>query len=465
MPMSPHTNEDTPIAAPPCNEVTVVVGAGIAGLTAATLLAESGVKCLLVEKEQTVGGACRSQVLDDIVFDIGPHIFLLNGQRAEMFMMGLLQGEEVITRRFRCAIQSEGRLWKFPVSLFDLLTYPWKYKKQMLAGFFKKKTQGPHAEQHKAVSVENEIADKVGPAYYNDVFAKMIVAKTILTGDKLHLDWITRVDRDVKNRKEPFVTLSRTGVIRKFMNAFYQVYHYPKEGFHVFARKLLQRYERAGGQTILDCGPVYFEKNGSQVVSATVRGVTYPVKQVVWTGSVNGLNQVLGGGAPAIRYIKTILVFLTYNRMKPVKRPCVYVYYARKDLVFNRVYYPYSIYREQSPPAKEGICLEINYFDEFDSISDDEIIGRTVADVEKIGLFKAVDLRQSQVVRIGESIPLYELDYESKMEEAYKDVHTYGNLYSVGRQGGYFFCLSPAAVMQGLKIADHLLQKKSTVPR
>ncbi len=458
----PISSDDNKTSARPQDEVTLIVGAGITGLTAATLLAESGVKCLLVEKEEAVGGACRRLVLDDIVFDIGPHIFLFNGQWAENFMMDLLKGEKIIKHRFRCAIQSEGRLWKFPVSLFDLLMYPWTYKKQMIAGFLKKKPRAPLSDTEGAISVENEIADKVGPAYYNDVFAKMLVAKTILTGDKLHLDWIARVDRNVNNCKEPFVALSRAGIMRKFISAFYQVYYYPKEGFHVFTRKLHERFHRAGGQTLLDCGPIHLEKNATRMVSVTVRGKSYPVKEVVWTGPVNALNYALGGSAPKIRYIKSILVFLTYNRMRPVKRPCVYVYYARKDLLFNRVYYPYSIYREQSPPAKEGICVEINYFNEFDSTGDDEIIRHAVADVEKLRLFRTADLRYSHIVRLGESIPLYELDYEAKMEEAFKDVHAYDNLYSVGRQGGYFFCLSPAAVRQGMKIANHITQKKST---
>jgi len=438
--------------------VTLIVGAGMAGLTAATLLAEQGRKCLLLEKELSLGGACRSHVLDDIVFDMGPHVFLFNAQAAENFMSGLLKDEKVIKRRFRCAIQANGRLWKFPVSLFDVLMYPWEYKKQMIAGFLKKKPAVPAGSVKHVISVEDEIIDKVGPAYYRDIFAKMLVAKTILSGDKLHLDWIARVDRDVKNRKEPFVALSRAGIMKKFMNAFYQAYHYPYEGFQVFANKLHQRYQEAGGETILDCGPVILIKKEERIVAAKIKGATYSVNQVIWTGSVNALNRALDAQAAEIRYIKSTLVFLTYKRPKPVKRPCVYVYYSRKDLLFNRVYYPYSIYREQSPPSKEGICLELNYFDELDAIDDEKIVRRTVEDVEKAGLFKQADLRHSHVMRLGESIPLYDLDYEAKMREAFRYAHTYSNLYSVGRQGGYFFCLSPAAVRQGMKTAEHLLR-------
>jgi protoporphyrinogen oxidase len=440
-------------------DVTLIVGAGMTGLTAATLLVEKGQKCLLIEKELAIGGACRSYFLDDIVFDMGPHIFLFNGQPAEKFMMELLRGEKIIKRRFRCAIQSKGRLWKFPVSIIDVMMYPWQYKKEMIAGFLKKKPFAPTGNLKGAISVEDEIIDKVGPAYYHDIFEKMLAAKTILTGNKLHMDWITRVDRNIKNRKEPFITLSRTDIVRKFLHGFFEGYYYPYDGFHLLANKLHNRYQKSGGETILECGPVNFEKNEERIVSATVKGLTYLVKQVIWTGSVNALNHALKVRAPEIRYIKSILVFLTYDRPKPVKRPYVYVYYSQEDILFNRVYYPYSIYREQSPPYKEGICLELNYFDEFDKWCDEEIVRRTVVDADKIGLFKCADLRYSHVVRLGESIPVYELDYEAKMQKAFRDVHIYNNLYSVGRQGGYFFCLSPAAVKQGMKAAEYILRK------
>jgi protoporphyrinogen oxidase len=455
-----QTSKTTPSFSPD-QGTTLVVGAGLSGLTAGTLLAEAGVKCLLVEKEKSVGGASRSQVLDGIVFDMGPHVFQYRGEPSEKFMMDLLKGEKVIKRRFRCAIHSKGRDWKFPVSLADMLMYPWVYKKQMLSGFLKKKKLAKrHSQGAGAVSVEDEIIDKVGPAYYEDVFAKMLTAKTSLSGDKLHLDWLARVDRDVNNRKEPFVALSHTGLLKKVTNAFYQTYYYPFNGFQVIPDKLHERYQRAGGATILDCGPIRLEKTDNRIVSATVRNETVPVRKVVWTGSVNGLNRALTGKAPEIRYIKSILVFLTYNRAKPVKRPCVYIYYAEKDLIFNRVYYPYSIYREHAPQGKEGICLELNYFSELDHIDDEEIVRRTVEDVYKIKLFNPSDLRYSRVIRLGESIPLYDLDYESKMEEAYREVRAYSNLYSVGRQGGYFFCLSPAAVLQGMKMADYVIKKR-----
>ena len=53
----------------------VVVGAGVAGLTAAYLLARQGAEVAVIEREETVGGLARSFRYGEYTFDVGPHRF------------------------------------------------------------------------------------------------------------------------------------------------------------------------------------------------------------------------------------------------------------------------------------------------------------------------------------------------------------------------------------------------------
>jgi protoporphyrinogen oxidase len=130
-------------------------------------------------------------------------------------------------------------------------------------------------------------------------------------------------------------------------------------------------------------------------------------------------------------------------------------------LIFNRIYYPDHIYDGKNPPDREGICLELNDLTSLQNMSDDRIIARAVSDIEKLGLFKKSALRQQRLFRLKECMPIYGLDYEMKLQETFKAVHGYQNLYSIGRKGGYFFCQTPAAVSQGLKVARHLVESRS----
>ena len=441
---------------------TVIIGAGLTGLTAAYFLAKGGRKCLLLEKEGEEGGMSRSYTLDGVTFDLGPHLFFPNSDfEAERFMQDLLAGEEVIQRRFRFSIFTQNRHWKFPLSVVDMMLYPWRYKKHFILNFFQK---GKRTGQGN-VSAKDDIVTKSGETYYSDVFASMLERKTLFSGEQLHKDWLARIDRDVRNRKEEKKEVSRSGevshlgLVKKLFKSFFQHYAYPARGFQVFSSKILEKYQALGGEVIFQCGPIQLNRENGKVVSVGIREEEFEVEDVVWTGSVNGLNKVLGAESPTLHYVKTSLVLLTYQQKKPVSRPFVYSYYPDEQVLFNRVYFPTGIYRNVTPAGVEGVCLEVTHDGAVDGMSDDSLITSVVAGVEEIGVFERGDLRQAKVVHLDECMPIYSLEYEAEMSRSFDEIWRYSNLYSVGRLGGYFFCLSPPAVSQGMKIARHLLGK------
>jgi UDP-galactopyranose mutase len=68
----------------------VVLGAGLAGLTAAYTLQQAGREWLVLEKEREAGGHARSVVADGYVFDFGPHILFTNDAEMEALIRDLL---------------------------------------------------------------------------------------------------------------------------------------------------------------------------------------------------------------------------------------------------------------------------------------------------------------------------------------------------------------------------------------
>ena len=435
----------------PDERFTVIIGAGITGLTSAYTLASAGEKCVLLERADTVGGDCRTYILDDITFDLGPHVLLLNPDlEADKLLLTLLENEEVIRRKWCVAFHAKGKFWEFPPSIMHLPFYPREYIQQMiLARLRKNTTKTPPVN-----SLQRFIEDKTGPSYYNDLFSSFILKKTCMSGDKIHRDWFWRTDRDIENRKE---------IPKKAIRL--KSWYYPVKGFEAIPQKLWEKYRLMGGETICNCGPISFEKKEDRIESVKAGERTFFVKNVIWTASINELNNLLGADIPPVKYLDTLIICLTYNRKERVPRPFVYTYHPQEDLIFNRIYYPDHIYGKKSLPDREGICLELNDFAHLQNISDNEIVDRAVNDVEKLGLFRKSELRYQRHFWLKECMPVYELDYEIKLKETFSAVHHYRNLYSVGRKGGYFFCQTPAAANQGLKIAKHLLlEEVANVP-
>ncbi len=58
-----------------------VIGAGMAGLAAARILSEAGVRCTLFDKSRGVGGRMSTRRAGDLQFDHGAQYFSAKGNR------------------------------------------------------------------------------------------------------------------------------------------------------------------------------------------------------------------------------------------------------------------------------------------------------------------------------------------------------------------------------------------------
>ena len=72
------------------NEPVVIIGAGPAGLTAAHELVSSGIRPLVLEKADKVGGIARTETYKDYYFDIGGHRFFSKSERIHSLWQDVL---------------------------------------------------------------------------------------------------------------------------------------------------------------------------------------------------------------------------------------------------------------------------------------------------------------------------------------------------------------------------------------
>jgi protoporphyrinogen oxidase len=434
----------------PC---VLVVGAGLAGLGAAVTLAEAGRNCLLLEREPEAGGLARSLVLDGVTFDYGPHVLFEDQGPGGQFLLETLSGEPTLSHRFAFAIQAGGRHWAFP-NHFDALRYPWRFTREILAGLLSPRQPRGTGDD----TARGELSAKTGPGLYNLLFRDMLRKKTGLDGEMLHRHWLLRPPRTAHGDLEPVRPRSRIATLLGILARLRRRYRYPANGFGRLPEKLLERYARAGGRTVLDCGPITLERDMDRIGAVRMQGQRIAVGQVIWTAPMDRLQQALGlGDAPAPRFEDILLVLLSYDCPRPPRRPFVYVYHPDPTIVFNRSSYPASIFREHGPPGREGICLEITPSAMAGSPSIAELAERAVTDVARLGLHPAARLRERRTVLLPSALPVYDLGYEARLAEARQGIRAVGNLLAVGRLGGWHFCMSPEAAGQGIKAARHVL--------
>lgn len=434
---------------------TVIVGGGVAGLTCAARLAAAGRPVTVLEREKTPGGLLRSLELDGVTFDLGPHVlFLDHDGPGEAFLREILAGRPVIRHQFAFAVAAGGRMWKFP-NYIDFLKYPARYQLEVLRAALKRRGAPPP----EPIPASVELAEKSGDGLYNLLFRDLFAKKTLLSPEALHHHWLARVDRTIDNRKEPFIPRGRVATMLAVLARLRQEYTYPIEGVGEIIKLLAARITAGGGEIATGVNHLELVREGDRIAAVIADGRRIETGHLVWTAPLNALNAALGATeVPELPTVTMRLVMLTYSRETRVPRPYVYTYHPDPKLTANRVYYPESIFRQRGPADREGLCLEMNVATgKAAPPSHEDSLAKAIADVNRLGLYPPQALRESRVVTLPAAMPVYPLDYETRLEAATTPVAGLTNAHAVGRQGGFYFCLTPAAVTQGLKMAAHLL--------
>src|SRR5947199_1641978 len=100
----------------------IIIGGGVAGLTAATLLARQGRRVKLFEQSQALGGRARTKTQDGFHFNIGPHALYRGGRGIEILReLGVTPSGRMPAVSGAFAIKDNTR-HTFPSGITSLLT-------------------------------------------------------------------------------------------------------------------------------------------------------------------------------------------------------------------------------------------------------------------------------------------------------------------------------------------------------
>ncbi|MEK6658906.1 MAG: NAD(P)-binding protein, partial [Campylobacterota bacterium] len=106
------------------NSDVLIIGGGVAGLMAGIKLLEEKKSVILLEKESSVGGQCRTEVLkigdDKYRFDYGGHRFITNNEALLSFVEEIL-GDNLLIAQRSSVILHQNRVYEYPLNLKNLL--------------------------------------------------------------------------------------------------------------------------------------------------------------------------------------------------------------------------------------------------------------------------------------------------------------------------------------------------------
>ena len=102
---------------------TIIIGAGFSGLLSALTISKEGKNVLIIEKDNIIGGICRSYLVDGYTVDTGPHIITRMDSGPLKSLMD----------KYFDVIPNFVSLGDYYVRLYDRVKpFPWSVKEWML---------------------------------------------------------------------------------------------------------------------------------------------------------------------------------------------------------------------------------------------------------------------------------------------------------------------------------------------
>jgi protoporphyrinogen oxidase len=430
----------------------LVVGAGVAGLTAAEALAQRGALVTVAEREQVVGGLARSYRYDGATFDVGPHRFHTDDREVESLVLDTLGADHrIIDRSSAVWLYNDYHEW--PLTRASLLKLPPLVMARAFFDLF-------HRPRARDDSLESYILSRYGATLY-EVFFRPYTEKFLSYRCRdLHRDWASAgINRAVIDRRLRFDSLLHVARTTLFPPHVETRFIYPESGgIDRFVEALSRRVTDRAGTVLTGTPVVALEREGHEVCAAVVGedGRRIELDLLVWTAPLSLLLSLLGLPSVGLLYLAELL-FNFVVRGEAVL-PYQWTYYGGAALSFMRASQPTRFNPRNAGPGLDGICVEVVCQEGDDLWREPERLRRDLEkDLVRVGLVRSRDaVRDLHVERVREAYPVYTLDYPGRLDRAIEHVTETRNVALLGRTGTFWYNNMDHSVRQALDLVSAL---------
>ena len=419
----------------PCT--VAVLGAGLAGLSAADVLVSRGYDVLVIEKNSGSGGLAATVRADGFHFDFGPHRF--HTQNSSILeRISTLLPERLLQLERLSRIRLMDRYFHYPLSLGDVLRRMPPHRGIGIVGsYIGEKVRNifsPRSED----DFEGWVLKRFGRQLYDIYFGPYTEKLWGCPPSSLSADWASQritvpgLSGLVKE------TLFPSGdKIRSLVSTF----HYPKGGIGHIAEAFEKRIAKAGGKFAFDTVPksITIGNDGRFVISTGNDEIR--VSRIINTIPVTEYVRLLGGKLPDTAHSVAALlhyrgiVFLTVRVRKRPDARDHWIYAPEERYLFNRLSIPENF--DDDLPV-EGFQVVF----EFSCQKDDDIwngsidlLDSAIEGGARLGLFERDDVTGSMLSYQAHAYPIYDLGYASRVASVLDCLHSLEGSVTCGRQG------------------------------
>jgi protoporphyrinogen oxidase len=454
----------------PSHDVTVVIGAGPAGLTAAHLLVNQGRTVRVFEQDAQVGGIARTAVYKGFRFDIGGHRFFTKVAAVNELWRSML-GPDFLRRPRLSRIYYGGKFFDYPLkpmnALFGLgvwnallvgLSYVWSHLRPI----------------RPEVSLEDWVSNRFGRRLYR-IFFKTYTEKVWgIPCHTISAQWAAQRIKGLSlwTAIRSMLFGGGKGQIKTLIDEF----EYPRHGPGMMWERFQSDLQARGTSVELNTGVRRLLHDQGRIVAVDVErsGQTerVPTSAVLSTMPLRQLVNAMSPPAPAavrqaaerLKYRDFLTVALILDSPETFPDNWIYVHDAAVKL--GRVQNFKNWSPEMVPDAKMT-CLGLEYFcfegDGLWTMPDRDLVALGTREMALIGLIDPSKVVDGTVVRMPKAYPVYDDGFEEALDVVRRYLDGFSNLQVAGRNGMHKYNNQDHSMVTAMLAVQNLLGARHDV--
>ncbi|MDC1038566.1 N-acetylneuraminate synthase family protein [Candidatus Marinimicrobia bacterium] len=403
----------------------VIIGAGPIGLVTGWQLLENGWSVKIFEKNNIVGGMCRTWKWNEFLVDTGPHIFHTPDESLSKFWEEHF-GDLFVKGEFWCknvAGKNFNEYWDYPLSWESISKYPKDLKKVVLSELDALDTD----KKAKAKNYTEYMESMVGPTL-RKLFFKTYPEKIWgISTNEMTPDWAPK-RIEFRNKTTPFYDKQWNAVGKYGTGCIYE--------------RIKEKIIELGGEVFLD-----YEVNKIITSGQKIESVIFSnghEEKVKWNDKIISslpltLTARLLGYKSNLTFRGIKSVYLAYDVPEVLPKDIHWLYYGSNKIYFNRVTEPKKLTPFVAPKDKTYLTAEITFSkgDEIDLMDSELLIEKISDQIEKVGLIEKNKLWDASTNKESFVYPLLYTGYQQEKAKTQSSISKYQQLYSIGTGGDY----------------------------
>jgi protoporphyrinogen oxidase len=443
-------------------DITVVIGAGPAGLTAAYELGKYNHQTVVLEEQNTVGGLARTESYNGFYFDLGGHRFFTKAQAIQSMWRDLL-GADFLRRPRLSRIYYNRKFFYYPLKPLNALfgLGPWRSLLILLS--YLRWHLFPHKREE---TFEHWITNRFGKRLFETFFKAYTEKVWGLSCSELRAEWAAQRIRGLSLKT---ALISMFAKPKQTIKTLIEEFHYPRLGPGMMWQAVRAKIEEQGSVIRLSCKVIAVRRNENHVESVVISNDGHPevIKGSAFVSSipVNEFILKLEPPPPAevlqaargLRYRGLIVVCLIIGKAKLF--PDNWIYVHDPDVRVGRI----QNYKNWSPdmvPDQAKTSLGMEYFctpgDDLWNLPDTHLIELGKQELERIGLASSATIEDARVIRVPHAYPVYDGEYSRNVTTLREFLSRLENFQTIGRNGLHRYNNQDHAMMTGLLAARNL---------